>query len=135
MNIKNFLMIKKAIISVVFIFVIIGGLYFCFTYKKNSNNDLKKFSDLVSVDTNSQNSSAVSTILTGVIGSNKPFIGKVFFGSQEIEITRPSFSTSKLSPGYYNITVQDSAGNSYLTSPTSIQIFPGKNDLKINVFN
>jgi hypothetical protein len=128
-------MIKKIIISTVSLAVVACGLYLTFTYRENLKNDLKNFNDLAPVDTEPKDSSPTSTTLTGIIGSNKPLMGKVFFGSLEIEITKPSFSTVEISPGYYSITVQDSEGKSYLTSPTNVQIFPGKNDIKISVFN
>jgi len=135
MKIVNFSMIRKIVIPVFFTLVIVGSLYYIFTYKKASKNDLKKFTDLIPNTVDSATASSKPTILTGVIGSNKPVKGKIFFDSFEIEIDGTSFSTTELSPGYYSITVQDSAGDSYLTTPTNIQIFPGKNNLKISVFN
>lgn len=128
-------MIKKIITSIFFISAIISGLYFVFTYKKEPKSDLQKFTDLISATAGPTSTSSTSTSLTGVIGSNKPIKGKIFVGSLEMEISGTSFGTTKLSPGYYGITVQDSEGKSYLTSPTSIQVFPGKNDIKISVFN
>lgn len=135
MKIVNFSMIKKIITSIIFISAIVTGLYFVFTYKEEPKNDLQKFTDLISATAGPTSSSTTTANLTGVIGSNKPVKGKIFFDSLEVEINGTSFSTTKLSPGYYGITVQDSEGKSYLTSPTSIQVFPGKNDIKISVFN
>lgn len=128
-------MIKKIITSIFFISAIATGLFFIFTYKKESRNDLQKFTDLIYATAGPTTTIAAPTKLTGLIGSNKPLKGKIFFGSLKVEISGTSFDTTELSPGYYSITVQDSEGKSYLTSPTSIQVFPGKNDVKISVFN
>jgi hypothetical protein len=128
-------MIKKIITALVFISAIITGLYFLFNYKASENNDLYKFSDLVTISADTTSATASQTTIKGIVASNKPIEGQIFFDSTATTINGTSFGPMQLSPGYYTVTVQDSSGKSYLTSPTSVQVFPGNNELQINIFN